>query len=483
MEDMSALVAAMQQQNEYLGAFLKEKGLLTTKTPAGWQTATPLHGLGGIFAQPGMERDVITAYVRPYGILSVLPRFPSVSEDPTFASLTGYTDVVGDEPDHACDDAPSGYVKSCFLTARFGMLRRDTQTIEMDKVMLQINRGDTRDLMLRGQVLGLQGMNPSGLNQDQILNVITMSEMVQTAVNTERALNTGIWQSTVAGNWGWPGLDAQIATGQVDANTNTACPALDSDVKEFAYNDVCGTTLDIVEYLSMLEYYLFNNAETMGLQPVRWVLVMRPQLWHELSACWPCKYMTNRCMTANVGANVAVVNDGAGVRERDAMRAGKYIDINGRRYEVVTDTGIYEHTNINNSNLQPGQFASSIYFVPMSILGTMPVTYMEYVDYRQAQPDVSLLQNHQGFWWTDQGMYSWAVESDKWCYKLSLKIEPRVVLRTPQLAGRIDHVRYTPLQHLRENDPDSPYNYDGGVSVRSTGTRYAVWASGGVRGQ
>ena len=134
MEDISALVAALQQQNEYLGAFLKEKGLIT-KTPANLQTATPLHGLGGIFAQPGMERDVITAYVRPSGILSVLPRFPSVSEDPTFASLTGYTDVVGSEPDGACEDAPKGYAKSCFLTARFGMVRRDTQTIEMDKAV------------------------------------------------------------------------------------------------------------------------------------------------------------------------------------------------------------------------------------------------------------------------------------------------------------------------------------------------------------
>jgi len=482
MEDMSALVAALQQQNDYLGAFLKDKGMVT-KTPANFQTATPLHGLGGIFGQPGMERDVITAHIRPHGIGSVLPRFPSVSEDPTFASLTGYTDVVGSEPDNACEDAPSGYVKSCFLTARFGMIRRDTQTIEMDKVMLQINRGDTRDLMLRGQVLGLQGMNPSGLNQQQILNVITMSEMVQAAVNVERVLNTGIWQSTVAGNWGWPGLDAQIATGQVDANTNTACPALDSDVKEFSYNDVCGTTLDIVEYMSMLEYYLNYNAEAMGLAPVKWVIAMRPQLWEELSACWPCKYGTNRCLTANIGESVVSIDGRENIRERDAMRSGMYLDINGRRYDVVTDTGIYEHNNINNANLAAGQYASSIYFVPMTIQGNFPVTYMEYVDYRQAQPDASLLQGKADFWWTDQGMFSWAIEDTKWCYKLSLKIEPRVVLRTPQLAGRIDHVRYSPLQHLREPDPDSPYFANGGVSVRATGTRYAVWASGGVRGQ
>ena len=72
-------------------------------------------------------------------------------------------------------------------------------------------------------------------------------------------------------------------------------------------------------------------------------------------------------------------------------------------------------------------------------------------------------------------MWSWAIENLNWCFKLKLKTEQRVVLRTPQLAGRIDNVRYTPLQHLREPQPTSPYWSDGGVSLRQTTTDYAVW--------
>jgi hypothetical protein len=96
------------------------------------------------------------------------------------------------------------------------------------------------------------------------------------------------------------------------------------------------------------------------------------------------------------------------------------------------------------------------------------------VDYRLGGDNVSLLHGLQDFW-TDGGVYSWAIDNSKWCYKLSVKTEQRVVLRVPQLAGRIDHIRYSPLQHLRTYDPASPYHYDGGVSIRSTGTTHAVW--------
>jgi hypothetical protein len=444
------------------------------KTPATTLTAPRLHGSSGIFTGPGLERDVITAHIRPMGIGNVLPLIPSTSEDPRFATLTGYTDVVGDEPDEACEDAPAGYVKGCNLTARFGMIRRDTNTIEMDKVMLKVNRGDFTDLVLRGRVLGLSGLEPSGLNEGQILDVITMSEMVNTGVQTERKLMNEMWQGTLGVSTEFPGLDSQIATGQQDADTGTLCASLDSDVKDYNLQSIGAS---IVNYLSQLEWYLNHNAQRMGLDPVRWVIVMRADLWFELTAVWPCAYNTTKCSPA-VDTNSTVFLDGReNTMDRDNMRRGMYIDINGRRYDVIIDDGIFEHNSTNNAGLIPGEFASSIYMVPLTITGGFPVTYREFVDYRQAAPDVSLLRGLERFFWTDGGVYSWAFEDIKWCYKLSLKTEQRVILRTPQLAGRIDNVKYSPLQHLRDFDPDSPYFYDGGVSIRSSiGTPNAVWA-------
>lgn len=470
------LIKLLEMQTEVLKE-LAEGNELRTKTPAQWSNYTPLHGSGGIFTAPGLEREIITAHVRPFGLAASLPLLPSVYQDPRFGVLTGFTDEIGNQPDHACDDAPHGYMKACNLTARFGRVRFDTNTIDMNDVMLRLHRGDHTDLLLAGRLLGLANLAPSGLDESGVLNLVTMSEMVGVGVQTERNLNAQLWQGVFGVASQFPGLDVQIATGHRDADTGTLCPAVDSDVKDFAYADVCGTTRSIVEYLSMLEYYLTFNATTMGLDPVSWVIVMRPQLWFELTNCWPCSYNTVRC-SPSVSANGTVVIDGReNVAERDAMRNGMYININGNRYPVVTDTGIFEHTNINNGNLLRGQYASSIYMVPITIRGGMPVTYREYVDYRQAQADTSLLKGMETWFWTDNGVYTWALEVVKWCYKLSLKTEQRVVLRAPHLAGRIDHVRYTPLQHLREPDPSSPYWADGGVSIRGgLGTPYAAWS-------
>lgn len=452
---------------------LLDNSELITKAPADHNTAPLLHGNGGLFSN-SLERDVITAHVRPYGIGDHLPLLPSTTEDPRFGSITGFTDVIGAEPTKACADAPSGFLKGCNLTARFGLLRRDTNTIEFDKVMLKKNRGDLTDLVLRGRLLGMANLAPASLNEAGVLDILTKSEMVGAGVQSERKLVKDMWQGTIA-NGTFPGLDSQIATGQMDADTRVLCPALDSDIKDFNYDNVCGSGRDIVEYLSMLEFYLRTNAVTMGLDPAAWVIAMRPELWFELSACWPCRYLSNRCSITS-GTGVSVINDNVNVNMRDAMRNGLYIDINGNRYPVVPDVGIYERNSTNDANLKPGEYASSIYMVPLTIQGNFPVTYREYLDYRDpiANQNVALLHNMETFW-TDDGIYSWYIEQDKWCYKLGLKTEQRVVLRTPQLAGKIQKVKYTPLQHLRDADPQSPYFKDGGVSVRGSSWGSAVW--------
>lgn len=189
-----------------------EEGL-KTKTPALRHTGIKLHGAGGIFQGPGLERDIITAHVRPFGIGSELDLLPSTSEDPRFGSLTGFTATIGSQPTYVCDDAPTSYMKGCNLTARFGLLRFDTNTIDMDVVMRKTNRGDFTDLVLRGRLLGLSDLEPSGLNEGQVLDIITMAEMIATGVNMERELNKQLWQgvTTIVNNF--PGLDVQIATG------------------------------------------------------------------------------------------------------------------------------------------------------------------------------------------------------------------------------------------------------------------------------
>ena len=465
------IAVQMQRSNDILLAMAEKDGL-KTKTADTSHTAQRLYGDTGLFSVPGLERDIITAHVRPYGIASRLPWIPSVNEDPRFGTITGISDDIGAEVDNACEDAPTGYLKACNLTARFGMIRRDTETIEMDKVMLRLNRGDPKDLALRGRLLGLQNLEPSGMNEGEVMNIITMSEMVNTAVRSERLLNNWTWQGVTTQPNQFPGLDVQIATGQTDADTGVACPAIDSYVGDYGLAEI---TAAIVNAVSTMEYHLTYNAQVMGLDPASWVVVMRPDLWMVLSSIWPIAYNTNRGAYADTNGVVNVLGTEM-VAARDSMRRNMTIEINGMTYPVVTDTGVYEHNPDNNQNLEAGQFASSIYMVPETIQGSFPVTYFEYVDYRQAIGDISLLRGREDFFWTDQGRYSWAIEQIKWCYKLAVKLEPRVILRAPHLAGRIDSVMYSPVAHLRDSDPDSAYWKDGGVSLRTgIGDPDAVW--------
>lgn len=473
------------QMIELFERVLKEmKGETHEKhTATGVMTAQQLHGLGGVFAQLGADPNVLSTYVKPQSVSSVLPIFPSVDEDPRYWTLTGFTAPEGDQPSNACDDAPTGYEKGCQLTAYFGMKRFDTKEIEMDKVMLRVNRGDFKDLRFVGNpITGGTNLMPGNVTRDNALNVITAMEMLKVASYMEMALHNDLWQGTVAAGT-FPGLSAQIATGQTDAATGTACESLDSDIKNFAYNDVDGATLNIVEYLSSMMYFLESLGNDTGMAPVDFKIVMRPQLWFELTACWPCRYNTHGCTTIDTAHIDAVpsIDAAAMTQERDGYRNNLRLPVNGKFYDVILDTGIFEHNSTNNANLDPGEFASTIYVLPISINGGFPTCYREYVDYRQAASDEAFLRNRQSWFNTDEGMYSWTYLEKRWCYSLSLKSDQRVVLRTPQLAGALQNVRYSPLQHLREPDQSSSYWVDGGVSYRSPGTRYSVWFPNGQR--
>ena len=485
--ELRNLLARQAAAMETLAGYIKEvkekeAGDLKTKAPATTGNATPLHGRtrvgAGIFTTAGLEREIISTHVRPMGIGSVLPAYPTINLDPRFGALTGVSDDIGNEPATPCDDAPTGYIKSATLTAQFGLIQRKTATLDIREVRTKLHRGDFTDLRLVGELFGLTDLEPSGLGNQEILNIMTAAEMVNTGVRFERKLAKMIWQGNIANNNAgggykeFPGLDSQIATGQVDADTNVAVPSLDSDVKNFNYDLVGGSGRDIVEYISMIEFFITTLAMQTGVEPVNHVFVMRPELWQELTAVWPIAYNTNKGVVLPTN-NYVFVNGRDNIMDRDAMRRARTIEVNGRSYPVLLDTGIYEKNNTTTAGIAAGQYASSIYFLPLTMSG-MPVTYMEYKDYRVVGDDLRFLNGTEQFW-TDQGRYMWASEYKKFCYDIQGSVEPRVVLRTPHLAGRIDNVKYQPLQHLRDADPESVYFANGGVSYRQSPTFSAIW--------
>lgn len=441
---------------------------------------TPLHGQGGVWSMAGLSREIINAKVEPHGISKFLPLLPSVDTNPIYGVILGVMSD-GTRITEPCEDAPTGYVKGGTLTAKFGLTRFDTRTIDLMEVGLRKHRGDFTDLVLRGGLIGDGSLTPQSIramsDKEFFVNLV-VSEMMIAGINAQRELSQDMWQGTVA-EGAFPGLDLQINTGHVDAYTGTTMPAIDSKLYDFNYNSVDGATLNIVEIMHAIEHYLFYNAEHMGFSPVQWAIVMRPELWEELINVWVCKYMSNHCAdpgTAGSERVITVNNDGAAAELRNTMKNAMYLDINGRRYPVIADTGVNQDDWDSNVNLGEGEYSSSIYFVPLTVQGGgFRTTYREYVDYSAAEQMLSMLKAGKNFW-SDGGVYSWSIEDEKgWCAKLALRSQQRVVLRTPHLAAKIQHVKYAPIEPVRSPYQDDTYFLDGGVSMRASDTYNSVW--------
>lgn len=450
---------------------------------AGFTTTTNLmHGAGGIFGQPGLDQDVFSTRIMPKGLASVLPAFPTQYTHPLVAYLTGITaDESGDEKDGTCDPPLSvGDIKNCFQGAVFGRFERKTDPFEVNTAGQQMNRGEFYDLrMLNDPFLsngefGTPGNMPALqdiINREMLARILPMGPAFQ------KMIGTANWTGNPTNNTGgggykeYVGLETLVGTGKVDVLSGTACAGLDSDVKDFNYALVSSNGSSLVNVLTMIYRYVRHNASRQQFGDVEWAFVMREDLFNEITDIWPCAYSTYRCATGNVeDASIArVLVDGNAQREMaDAMRNGMYLKIDGRNIPVLIDDWIPEDTSTTNANVPEASFASDIYLLPLTVLGGRAVTFFEYFNYNgapgvpgasQAIADARLTGE---IYPSDGGRFLWLSQRTGWCIELWAKIEPRLRLMTPQLAGRLQNVLYNPLQHLREGDPDSSYFFDGG---------------------
>ncbi len=438
----------------------------------------------GYFGICGLDGTLINASVGPRGIESILPSFGTDITNPEFAILTGFEQVAGQsESESACADCIIGESEGCILTAQFGKICRGSKELSLTDINTRRTPGETR-LRMFGDITGPDGRPIPGAGFGTIIDDEREWAMVEAAVMLQRAFQTMVWQGNPASNvgqgyWEFPGFDLLIGTGKVDAHTGVACAAADSDIKDFGYNLVSGNAQDIVEVMSMMAAYLGFNADRMGLTPVETVIAMREELWYALTEVWPLSYNTyprNVLMNANAQVNV----DGmAMINQRDAMRQGKYLDLLGRRYQVVTDDGIAEQTNVNNANVPAGSWASDIYFIPVRVRG-QATAYFEYQDFSKTLQGIAqnMLNDAQAqVWITDGGRFLVDRTYTNRCYHTNVTTKPRLILRTPHLAGRIQNVRYNNLQHFREAiDQNSPYFQKGGSATRTPGTSYSEWS-------
>ncbi len=464
--------------------------------PGDWMTgyrhdapATPaaagyMHGPGGLLSFPGLDPAVFHTIVgvRP-GILGELTSRATLFTDPVYEILTGIRASTGSNKEEVCDDAPvAGLTKGGKVSIPLGRYEFATTELELNRMGKRNDRADPVDLRLMGSPLSGEIF---GIDQTPPANWLTnelQKRFFERNVFAHRTLSQQIWTGNPANNSvgggyrEFPGLRIQVNTGYVDAETGLALPSLDSDVKDlnFLCVDANGDALvDAITYLFRTRLLL---AEQTGVNPVRWVFAMRESLFYEITKVWPCAYFLGGCTVTDASGQRIVIDAKDQIDLRDQMRQGKFLLIDGMKLEVVVDDGIPELTDADSANIAAGAFAGDIFLLPMSVLGGTSTLFLEFFDFEN--PSISdALSNMVIAQTRTQGAWIDTVRQTNWCIQYQMKIEPRVVLRTPWLAGRLNNVCYRPLQHGRDPFPADPYFVDGGQTERPGPSFFSLWQS------
>lgn len=457
------------------------------------------HGQGGLFSQPGQDMRVFGAMLQP--LPGLLNELPVLYTDPIdggfggylnefFTTITGVTaanDATANQPTTECGPFPAaGLMKVCTLVSPLGRYGGHVDELNLEKVGLLLNPADPTNLQLVNRFsTGVGPALPGGYG-DILTNEFTRRAF--TSVHAfQLRMSRLIWSSnpvnTAASN-GYKetmGLDLQINSGNKrDAYTSNLCTAMDSQIYNNDYALITGTT-DIVSRLDSMYFQLNWIARQSGLDPVEWAIVMRPELFDELSKVWPIKYYQELVASvATTNQNVARFEFGSETAVlRDEMRrvGSEFLPIRGRRVRVILDTGITEQNVTTTGRLVAGQYASDIYFVPLTVVGGVPVLYIE--PFRMDNPLTEAVVREGrvlNTWTSDGGMFRWYVLQTRNCISWDYVTMFRLVLRTPQLAGRITNVSYQPYTHLNSAYPDSNYFVNGGRTNSPVASYYAQWS-------
>lgn len=445
------------------------------------------HGPQGNLTWPGVDPVVFSAAMGGNSILSQLNAVPSLYTNPTYMTITGVTADTGSEKSGVCDNAPvAGLALSCMTTSVFGRYERATTLLELNRLGQRIDRADPLDLRLvNSPITGGLPFGPLGAEATpaDVLTNETARKFWERNISFHRLLTKQVWRgnpatgNTAGGGYKeMTGLQLLVNTGYVDAENGTACPAADSYVVNFNHGriDLATGAANLIARMTDMYYQLKSRAQRAGVWPVRFVIAMRPQLFYQITAIWPCSYLTTNCLAASSSTPLNLDAQDV-VRFRDEMRAGSYLLIDGDRIEVLQDDGIDEDDGNNSGgNFPKGCFETDIYFLPMSIVGGQSVLYLEYFQYNN--PSINDALGNMILGRVEGAFLTWPRQTNQ-CIQWQSKIEPRLVLRTPWLAGRIQDVVYCPIQHERDIYPEDPYFVAGGRQSRSGPSYKSLWAA------
>lgn len=453
------------------------------------------HGQGGLFNRRDRSNPVISTVMSPLGgVANAIPVFNGARDlDNNFGGtdwaydslITGVTagdlDTFANQPTQPCDDGPvAGLTKFCTMVNTYGAYKMSTREVEIDRAGRAYDMVDAELVQVLNNmpagVFAVPSDTPS--EQNAMNNELARRIWEMASVGFPRMFYPRVFIGSPANNVGVAqdivGLDIHINAGNKrDALSGALCSAADSDVKSFG-GSVIGGSKDIIQYIEQCDRYVMWNASRQGLGVPSYIIAMNPNLYQALCQVVPIqKYQQVGILMNNLTNGRAIVNLNDVYNEKNAMLATPALPVNGRIIPVVLDDTIAETSTI------PGgvpTYASTIYGIPLTVMGGYPVTFWEYWNHDNLQSR-AIQQRATGLTWTtDGGMFRWTSDFSKGCLKLNVSFKPRLRMRTPQLAWRIDNVAAQPLQHLRDWDPTSSYFADGGTTTGDGDRLYTSWS-------
>lgn len=451
----------------------------TTGTVAGTQVA---HGPAfdgapgaGLFSSPGPRPEMFSTLISGGGLMDVLPLYTTNITNPQYDILTGITASRGPNATSFCTTpARAGLAKLCTQTARFGKMFMKTDTVVVNEVGGRLNYADTDRVLLNPA--SLPSYLPDILRKTRNINSQDWFQLYTLATAMIRALKkvsfTGDHATTpAAAEIGFikefDGLDALIKTGHMDAETDQLCPAADSILVDWGDADVSATVNGdtFVQMLANVMYVLFQMAIDMNMGNVKFALIMYPDLFYAITRVWPCLDMLAGCSIVVGGeANLNASNNIDGVTQRalqDDMFRGRYLPVDGVRIPVITEQGVPLEDSGDG-------YSSSIYIVPLTVMGGYPVLYYEGFDQGnvEATAMANLTGSNSNYMTSNKGFWAAAAAQTLMCMEYAFASQPRLILETPWLAARIDNVKFKLNRYSRQMFPGDPYHYNGGVTIR-----------------
>jgi hypothetical protein len=456
---------------------LRQKNDPASATP----TATPLNGpfpgnsnQYGIFSSPGVRPDRFSAQQRELSFLSALGA-PVESEFQTeiLEIVTGQTAAGNTNASGWCGDAPmAGGLLTCKQIFTFGNFMGKTKLNVLPQVGMLRNRADMPGRILNsGEILSpfvpdiAQRLDNS---QSQLQNELyTFGGAVE--ISTENVAFQGV-SGTDRSQFGWwkefKGLDSQIKTGYVDADSGIACPAADSIVVTFnaAIDASASDGRDFITTMSETYISAKDRARRAGMGGTVWAWVMRAEQFYKAAEVWACGYSTYRCQSSNAGQ--PVTTDGMSVQAlRTAMLNGQYLLVNGVEIPVIFSDGIL----LERIGTNPTVLRSDIYLLPISWNGRRLIR-PEYfpMDNPYAAELGNFVRNGDHFKILNNGLYMVTQRDTGNCIEFIFNAMYRLILETPFLAARIDDVRFTYQLSTRVADPGITWmTAAGGPSYRN----------------